>query len=224
MVTPVGATGPCIGLLELSSIAAGLQTVDALLKQADVELLLSRAVTPGKYVVLFAGEVDAVISSLQRGAEVGEEVLLDRLFIPNVEPTLLALARRAVVGPVGQVALASSEVSSDDGQAAGEMAGGGSNEPVLGALGIIETRSIASTIRAGDVASKLASITLVSLELARGIGGKSYVTFTGDVSDVEAGVTAGAADAEAGDLLVRRVVIPRPHESMLDVLRGDTGS
>jgi microcompartment protein CcmL/EutN len=204
-------------LLELASIAAGLQAVDALLKQADVELLLSRAVTPGKYVVLFTGEVDAVSASLQRGVDVGADVLLDRLFIPNVEPTLLALTKRAVFGPYGQVAVADSDVGPSDGAPE-------EDELELDALGIIETDSIASTIRAGDVASKLASLTLVSLELARGIGGKSYVTFTGDVSDVEAGVEAGAADAEAGGLLVRRVVIPRPHESMLAVLRGDAGA
>lgn len=215
VVTPVGASGSCIALLELASIAAGLEVVDALLKQAEVDLLLCRAVSPGKYVVLFSGEVDAVSSSLRRAVEVGHDVLIDRLFIPNVEPTLLNLVRRAVAGPSGTIAVA------DDGL--GESAGvaaGGSGSLALDALGIIETLSVASIIRAGDVASKLASLTLVSLELARGIGGKSYVTFTGQVSDVEAGATAGAADAEAAGLLVRRVVIPRPHEAMGDVLRG----
>ena len=214
VVTPVGASGSCIALLELASIAAGLEVVDALLKQAEVELLLCRAVTPGKYVVLFSGEVDAVSSALRRAVEVGQDVLIDRLFIPNVEPTLLHLVRRAVAGPSGTIGLC------DD--------GGGDSDPdalagealTLDALGIIETLSIASIIRAGDVASKLASLTLISLELARGIGGKSYVTFTGQVSDVDAGVTAGAADAEAAGLLVKRVVIPRPHEAMLSVLRG----
>ncbi len=212
VVTPVGASGSCIALLELASIAAGLEVVDALLKQAEVELLLCRAVSPGKYVVLFSGEVDAVSSSLRRAVEVGDDVLIDRLFIPNVEPTLLQLVRRAVAGPSGTIGLG--DGGGDD------SAPGGSGALTLDALGIIETLSIASIIRAGDVASKLASLTLVSLELARGIGGKSYVTFTGQVSDVDAGVTAGAADAEAAGLLVRRVVIARPHEAMLAVLRG----
>lgn len=217
VVTPVGASGSCIALLELASIAAGLEVVDALLKQAEVELLLCRAVTPGKYVVLFSGEVDAVSSSLRRAVEVGQDVLIDRLFIPNVEPTLLTLVRRAVAGPSGTIGLA--DVGASD-SAPGDSAVLPPDALTLDALGIIETLSIASIIRAGDVASKLASLTLVSLELARGIGGKSYVTFTGQVSDVDAGVTAGAADAEAAGLLVKRVVIPRPHEAMLSVLRG----
>jgi microcompartment protein CcmL/EutN len=258
VVKPVGATGPCIALVELASIATGIETVDALLKQAEVQLLLCRAVTPGKYVILFTGPVDDVMSALRRAVEVGGDVLIDRLFIPNIEPTLLALVKRAVSGPSGTIAVAdelgadelgvdelgADELVADDVEStdlgAGERAdrgattgalsgpaGAGQSEQAgagaalsLDALGMIETLSIASTLRAGDLASKLASLTLVSLELARGIGGKSYLTFTGEVSDVEAGVHVGAADADAAGLLVRRLVIPRPHEELLEVLRG----
>jgi len=189
MKPPVGGTGPCIGLLELASIAAGYETTDALMKEAEVEVLEARAVSPGKFVVAFTGTVEDVTSSLRRGAEVGADALIDRLLIPNLEPTLLQLMRGAAEPP-----------------------------DVLDALGVIETLSVASTIRAADVASKTASLRLVSLSLAKGIGGKSYVTFTGEVSDVEAAVEAGAGDAERVGLLVRRVVIPQPHRRMPEVM------
>ncbi|MGQ0553545.1 MAG: BMC domain-containing protein [Planctomycetota bacterium] len=185
----VGRSGPCVGLLELASIAAGFEAADALRKEAAVEILRAEAVSPGKYLILFTGSVEDVGSALRRGQEVAADTLLDSLFIPNLEPTLLALmqGRRPVA-------------------------------LTLDAVGVIETFSVASTIRAADIASKTASLRLVGLRLAEGIGGKSYVTFTGEVGDVEVAVEAGADQAQAAGLLVRRVVIPRPHADMAGVL------
>jgi microcompartment protein CcmL/EutN len=186
----VGGTGPCIALLELASIAAGFEAADALRKEAAVQILRARAVSPGKFIILFTGSVEDTASAHRRGLEIGADTLIDSLFIPNVEPTLLALMR-----------------------------GGRPNgPPVLDAVGIIETLSVASTVRAADIAAKTASLALIDVQLAVGLGGKSYVTFTGEVGDVTAAVEAGAADAERAGLLVRRVVIPRPHVDMAGVL------
>lgn len=189
MSAAVGGAGSCIGLLELASIAAGFETADALPKEADVEILHARPVSPGKYVILFTGTVEDTTSSLRRGLEVGADAMIDHLLIPNVEPTLLALMR-----------------------------GDGARVSALDAVGIIETLSVASTVRAADIASKTGSLELIGLGLAVGIGGKSYVTFTGPVPDVTSAVDAGSADAEAAGMLVRRVVIPRPHVDMATVL------
>ncbi|HNT98973.1 MAG TPA: BMC domain-containing protein, partial [Elusimicrobiales bacterium] len=49
-----------IGGVELSSIAKGLETADAMLKTSDVRILVSRSICPGKYVILVSGEVGAV--------------------------------------------------------------------------------------------------------------------------------------------------------------------
>ena len=48
-----------IGLIELSSIAAGFLVADAMLKAAEVEILLSRTICSGKYMVLVGGDVAA---------------------------------------------------------------------------------------------------------------------------------------------------------------------
>lgn len=189
MSAAVGGSGPCIGLLELASIAAGFETTDALAKEATVEILDARPVSPGKYVVLFTGSVEDTTSSLRRGLEMGAESLIDSLLIPNVEPTLLSLMRGEPGRPSG-----------------------------LDAVGIIETLGVASTVRAADIASKTGSLEFVGIGLAVGIGGKSYVTFTGPLADVQSAVEAGAADARAVGMLVREVVIPRPHNDMRQVL------
>jgi len=195
MSAAVGGQGPCIGLLELASIAAGFETADALRKEAAVRLLGARPVTPGKFVILFTGPVEEVASALRRGLETGADSLIDSLFIPNLEPTLLALIEAT--------------------RGAGGAAAGG---PIaLDAVGIIETFSVASTIRAADIASKTAVLQLLGLGLAAGLGGKSYVTFTGEVGDVGVALEAGAADAERAGMLVRKVLIPRPHADMAEV-------
>jgi microcompartment protein CcmL/EutN len=194
VTAPVGGTGRCVGLIELASIAAGYETTDALRKEADVELLSHRPVSPGKFIVLFTGTVEDTTAALRRGLETGADVVIDQLLIPNIEPTLLDLIRAPR-----------------------------SAMPDIEAVGIIETLSVASTIRAADIASKTSSLRMVGLGLAVGLGGKSYVTFTGEVSDVEAAIGSGAADAERAGMLVRRVVIPRPHKDMVAVLAGTWG-
>ena len=45
-----------IGLVELKSIPAGIQTADEMLKAAEVELIMANPVCPGKYVIIVSGE------------------------------------------------------------------------------------------------------------------------------------------------------------------------
>ncbi|MCS7315722.1 MAG: BMC domain-containing protein, partial [Bryobacteraceae bacterium] len=74
-----------IGLIELSSIAAGFAVTDAMLKAADVELLLARTICSGKYMVLVRGDVAAVESSVRAGAAAGDFSVIDSFVIPNVD-------------------------------------------------------------------------------------------------------------------------------------------
>ena len=60
-----------IGFLELNSIARGIEAADIVLKTAEVELLFAQAGCPGKYEILFTGEVAAVQASIEAGAAVG---------------------------------------------------------------------------------------------------------------------------------------------------------
>ena len=69
----------CIGLLELCSVARGVEVADAVLKEAAVELLFATPVHPGKYVLLFTGAVQDVLSSARRGAELAGSDLVDQI-------------------------------------------------------------------------------------------------------------------------------------------------
>jgi microcompartment protein CcmL/EutN len=100
---------------------------------------------------------------------------------------------------------------------------GGGREPLIEeALGVIETTSVASTIRAADAGVKGANVTLVEIRLADGLGGKAFCLFAGEVAEVEAAVEIGTGRLEDPSLLVRSVVIPSLHQEMATNILDNT--
>jgi microcompartment protein CcmL/EutN len=174
-----------IGLIELTSIAAGFQVADAMLKAADVEIILSRTICSGKYMVLIGGDVAAVTSSVEAGGVAGRGSIIDAFIIPNVH---------AAVFPA---------------------ISGTSKVDLLEALGIVESFSVASLVEAADAAVKAARVQLIEIRLAMALGGKAFLTLTGDVAAVQAAVDAGAAVVAEKGLLVNKVVIPSPRKELL---------
>lgn len=177
---------PSIGLLELGSVARGVEVADGVLKEAQVELLFSTPVQPGKYVLLFTGSVQDVRSAVRRGVELAGPDLLDQLLIPQLHEQVLPILRRR----------------------------GGRVNGALDAIGVVETTTVASAISSCDLALKTASVDLIDLRIANGLGGKSFFTLTGEVSDVRSSITAGARNASEQGHLARDVVIARPHPDL----------
>ena len=60
-----------IGMVELNSIARGIETCDYMVKAATVELLRSSTVCPGKYLILISGETGDVKDSMTEGIKRG---------------------------------------------------------------------------------------------------------------------------------------------------------
>ena len=79
-----------VGILELSSIAKGMETGDAMLKSANVELLVSKTLCPGKFLLMLGGDVGAVQQAINSGASLAGEMLVDSLVLPNIHPSLLS--------------------------------------------------------------------------------------------------------------------------------------
>ena len=78
------------------------------------------------------------------------------------------------------------------------------------ALGVMEFFSVTAAILAADAAAKAADVDLLEIRLGTGIGGKSFVTMTGDVSAVTASVDAGIKSAEGTGMVLDSVVIAHP--------------
>jgi len=175
---------PALALLEFSSIAAGIQAADAMVKRAPIDIIRTGTVQPGKYLALIGGQVADVQESLAAGREVGGEAAVDFVYLPYVHPDVV----RAISG--------CREPESTD------------------ALGIVETTTVAAAIHAADAGVKGAEVRLLEVRLADGLGGKGIVLFAGLVADVEAAVEIGVGALERPDLLVRQVVIPQLHPEM----------
>jgi microcompartment protein CcmL/EutN len=167
---------PALALIEVNSIARGMVVTDSCLKKAEIRLLASKPISPGKYITLFWGEVAEVEESFREGIAQAGETLVDKLFLPGAHKALLealcALSKAVAVD----------------------------------SLGIVETFTIAATILSADAACKAADVRLLELRLATGIGGKAYYLVTGLLHDVEAAVEAGRAAVAAGQLVRTEII------------------
>ena len=178
-----------IGLIEYSSIAKGIGSADAMVKAANVELVLSRTICSGKFMNLIAGDVQAVKNSIAAGEDYAQESVIGTFIIPNVHPDVFP-------------------------------AMSGSNQvEELDALGIIESFSVAALIEGADAAVKAAEVRLIEIRLAMALGGKAFVTLTGEIGAVEAAVEAGKKVLSREGMLVNTVVIPSPRPELIrDIL------
>ena len=170
----------------MTSIAAGFQSCDAMLKAADVDLLLSRSICSGKYMVMVQGDVAAVQAAVAAGVSAGHFSVIDSFVIPNLHESVFP----AIAGTT--------------------------KVETLEALGIVESFSVASLIEGADAAVKAANVELIEIRLAMALGGKAFVTLTGDVAAVQSAVDAGAQVVGQKGMLVNKVVIPHPRPELLN--------
>jgi microcompartment protein CcmL/EutN len=170
------AIEPALALLELDSIAAGIEAGDAMAKRAPIDVIRAGTVHPGKYLILVGGAVADVEEALEAGREVGAASVLDVVFLPNVHPELVGAIR------------------GDRRAAAGE------------ALGVIETATVAAILEAADAGLKGARVHLLEIRLADDLGGKGYLLFDGPVADVQAAVEIGAGRIAGSPGLAQRVI------------------
>ena len=175
-----------LGLIELTSIAAGFQAADAMLKAAAVDLVLSRSICSGKYMVMVRGDVAAVQAAVSAGVNAGHFSVIDSFVIPNLHESVF---------PAISCATKVEE---------------------LEALGIVESFSVASLIEGADAAVKAANVQLIEIRLAMALGGKAFVTLTGNVAAVQSAVDAGAQVVGQKGMLVNKVVIPHPRPELLN--------
>jgi microcompartment protein CcmL/EutN len=184
-----GAKTPSsLALVELSSIARGIDTTDRMLKASEVKLVMARTICSGKYMVMVAGELADVQASVQAGLACARECTIDHFIIPDVHPAVFP-------------AVAGTSVSL-----------------VRGALGVIESFSVAALVEAIDLVAKAALVEMVGCRLAMALGGKAYLTFTGDVDAVRFAMEAGVEVVAKRGLLVNSVVIPDPRPELFHAL------
>jgi microcompartment protein CcmL/EutN len=179
---------PALALLEFDSVAAGIHAADVMVKRAPIALLKVGTVHPGHYLVLVGGTVASVEEAWRAGKGDGQgqgrghRFLLDEVFLPDVHEEVF----RSAMGDRREI--------EDE------------------ALGILETRGVASLLRAADAAVKGAQVRIAELRLADDLGGRAFVLFDGRLTAVQAALEIGGARIGQGQTL---------HQSLLSRLDGN---
>ena len=177
--------GISIGLLELKSIPVGIETADEMIKAANVQLLTASPTCPGKYIIIVSGNVGAVKSSMNVGVRVAGHYMVGQHVINNVHESLPS----AILGVTEVEKIAS--------------------------IGVIETISGLSAVNAADIAAKAANIQMIEIRIARGLGGKGFLVFTGEVSTVRSAVKACINGMGETGEITSHCVIPSPHKDLI---------
>ena len=177
-----------IGLIEVKNISKGIKLTDEMLKSAGVTLIQSGSVCPGKFVTIVGGDLSSIQAAVERADLICEDSLIDKFVIGNLGEQVF----EALCG----TALVREKK----------------------ALGVIETFTAASAIEAADAAVKAAVVSLIEVRVARGMGGKCFVTLTGDVADVTVAVEAGAKIPSKTGVLINTEVIANPHPELWEAI------
>jgi microcompartment protein CcmL/EutN len=174
-----------LGLMEFKTVPIAVYATDEMLKAAEIALVFTAPACPGKYITIVSGEVAEVETAVKRGRVVGGIFLIDSYVIPSVSEGVLP----ALTGTV--------------------------NVPDIEAIGIVETIAAVSSVMVGDIVFKAAQVQVLEIRLARGLGGKGTVFYTGELGAVEA-ATKAALDAIGSDGgIVSSTVIARPSKALI---------
>ncbi len=177
-----------VGIIELKSIAKGIEATDDALKSAGIRLVSAHPACPGKYEIILTGAIADVTAAVEHVKSRFDDRLIDSSIIGRIDEKVIT----ALFGTQP-----------------GER---------KGSLGIMEAYSAASTIKAADIAVKTAKVSIYELRLSRGMGGKGVVLITGDVGDVTAAVEAGSRHAKDQGLFCNATVIAAPHQELWEQL------
>jgi len=177
-----------IGMVEYKTVSTGIRAADLIVKTADVELIQAQTVCPGKYIILYTGDLSAVKASTDASKKQYGEALIDSFVLGNPHESLFkALTCTAEIDRIA-------------------------------ALGVIETFTGASAIVAADHAAKTAEVTVFEIRVCRGMCGKSYVLLSGSVAAVEEAVASSVEKLKDEGLVLDYAVIPAPSQDFVKTL------
>ena len=173
-----------IGMVEYQTVSAGMTAADLMVKTANIEILQSSVVCPGKYITLISGDISAVAAAIEASKRQLGDKLSDSFVLGNPHADIFP----AIYG--------------------------GAPVENAKALGVLETFSAPAIIVAADTAAKTSDVSLIELRIARGMCGKSYMLLTGDVAAVTAAIEAAKAKVGDEGLFLDSSVIPNPDKSL----------
>ena len=181
-----------ICIIESSNVAIGLKCTDVMLKNSPVTILKSGSVHPGKFLTLVGGSVASVEEAYQTGIHTAGEDIRDHVFLPDIHEFVVD----AILGK--------------------------RNNCSEEAIGIFETKTLCTTVRASDIAIKNMDIELVELRFSDDLGGKAFVIYTGKLEEVEAALDISVRTMDDVGYLCKNVLIPSPDENLCQQINNSS--
>jgi microcompartment protein CcmL/EutN len=176
---------PALAVIEFCDIPQGVAATDAMLKKAPIAFVKSGTITRGRFLTIIGGTMGSVEPSLAEGLEWGGKSVIDFLLLADVHPRVFD----AILGERRPAA--------------------------AGALAVLETGTVAASVRAAELALKGTGVELVEIRLAdTGLSGKGISIYRGELHEIEAAIAIVRAFAAESGTELRDIVIPSPHEAL----------
>lgn len=166
-----------IGIIEFRSIARGIETADIMVKTANVKLLRSATICPGKYLIIVSGDTAAIHEAVKAGSTHGSPFVVGTLEIPNIDPQVIQAVEGNTFPRTGK------------------------------AIGVVEYYSVVDAILGADAAVKASNVDIIEIRMGFAIGGKGFFTLTGEVSEIKSAVAAAKSVAADSGMVVETSVI-----------------
>jgi microcompartment protein CcmL/EutN len=174
-----------IAVVEFKSISRGLTVTDAMLKAANVTLVLGTTLCPGKYLTILEGDVAAVQKAQDKADRLGGRQVFSSFVISGINDEVI------------------------------DAISGNTTKLLKDSIGIIESLQMSNLINAADISLDSAEVEIVELRLGKGCGVNSFYIITGDLVSVnEACRNAVSFLSEKGALLAFRI-IANPDKDLL---------
>ncbi len=175
----------CIGFLEYISVGKGIEAADLISKNTAIEILLSAPNCPGRYQILFTGDVGAVKEAIDIAHGIADFNFLDSLILPRIDDRVLSALYSPDIVDIGD------------------------------SIGVFETMTMTATIEGADTMVKTSDVDIIEMRLGKGLAGKSYVIVTGTVQDVQAAMDTALEGVKDRGVLISSVVIPSVNPELI---------
>lgn len=177
---------PALAVVEFCDIPTGMFATDAMLKKAPIGFVKCGSISRGRYLTIIGGTTASVDEAFAEALAVGGDGVIDSILLADVHPRVFEAV-------------------------AGERCVGGE-----GAVAILETDTVASNVRAAEVALKATTVGLIEIRLAdTGLSGKGLSVYQGELFDIEEAVRVARSYLEEAGVAVRHRIIAQPHESLM---------
>ncbi len=147
-----------ICIIETSSIAIGYKVLNEVINKAQIKILKSGCLHPGKFISIFYGDEANILESYNKGIECSCSMLIDSAIIYNID--------KQVIETIDKL----------------------DKTINFEAIGILETNSCTSILLCANKIRKEFNINIVTINISGPLNGKGFFIITGKQSNVDAAI------------------------------------